>query len=217
MPVPASGPATAADRAHAEIRRRIADGELPPGTLLSENELAASLSVSRTPVRAALARLRDEGWITVLPQRGALVRALSETDVREAAQVRHALESAAIRAVDPAERAALVTRLGVALDEQADALATRDFARFVELGTAFHRAFVVAAGNELMLSLYDRLQDRQALSIIRSRPRIQRDPAGVLDDHRTLLRHVAAGDWAAFADHLQSHQVHWHDESAVRS
>ncbi|TKV60477.1 GntR family transcriptional regulator [Nakamurella flava] len=215
MPVPAPGPVSAADRAHVEIRRRIADGELPPGTLLSENELAASLSVSRTPVRAALARLRDEGWITVLPQRGALVRALSETDLREAAQVRHALECAGVRAVDPADRSALVDRLRAALDEQADALADRDFTRFVGLGTAFHRTFAAAAGNELMLSLYDRLQDRQALSIIRSRTRIQRDPVGVLDDHRTLLRHLAAGDWAAFADHLQSHQVRWDDESTV--
>lgn len=214
MKNPPTGRESAADRAHAEIRRRIADGELPPGSLLSENELAASLSVSRTPVRAALARLRDEGWITVLPQRGALVRELGDTDVREAAQVRHALECAGVRTVDPAARAALVTRLGADLDDQAKALADDDFASFVTLGTAFHRAFVVAADNALMLTLYDRLQDRQVLSIIRSRPRIRRDPAAVLEDHRTLLAHVAAGDWVAFTDHLHAHQVHWHDEFA---
>ena len=58
--------------------------------MLSESALAASLSMSRTPVRAALGRLQDEGFVTIYPQRGALVRELTADEVRESAQVRHA-------------------------------------------------------------------------------------------------------------------------------
>ena len=58
----ADGVPTAAERAHAHIRDAIVGGGLEPGTMLSENALAGELSMSRTPVRAALARLQEEGW-----------------------------------------------------------------------------------------------------------------------------------------------------------
>src|SRR4051812_7155696 len=98
----------AAQRAHASIRDAIVRGELEPGAMLSENELAARLSMSRTPVRAALSRLQDEGLVTIYPQRGALVRQLTDNEVREAADVRHALESAGILRSDVSSRQGLV-------------------------------------------------------------------------------------------------------------
>jgi DNA-binding GntR family transcriptional regulator len=108
----------AAEQAHTFIRQAIRRGELAPGTMLSENELAASPSLSRTPVRAALSRLQDEGWVTIYPHRGALVHELTAQEVRESAEVRHALESAGIQRGDPARRAWLADQLADDLDQQ---------------------------------------------------------------------------------------------------
>ncbi|MGZ0153561.1 GntR family transcriptional regulator [Kribbella sp. WER1] len=201
---------SAADRAHAFVRGGIMDGTYPPGSMLSENEVAASLSMSRTPVRAALARLQDEGWVRIYAQRGALVRELTPAEVRESAEVRHALESAGVRRAGARERGRLREALTGNLDEQERALDAGDFPAFTQLAMRFHRAFVELGGNGTMLAMYDRLQDRQQLSIINSAGRITDEPEQVIEEHRGLLDDAEAGDWAAFATHLDEHQARSH-------
>lgn len=186
------------------------DGTYPPGAMLSENEVAAALSMSRTPVRAALVRLQDEGWVRIYAQRGALVRELTPTEIRESAEVRHALESAGVRRAGPREREQLAEDLAAQLDEQEQALRDGDFPTFTTLAMRFHRSFVELGGNATMLALYDRLQDRQQLSIIHSVGRISDDPRQVIAEHRALLVDAEAGDWAAFASHLDEHQSRSH-------
>jgi DNA-binding GntR family transcriptional regulator len=66
-----------------ELRRRILHAELPPGTKLNESRLAGELEVSRTPLREALHRLTQEGFLTVSPGRGWSVARLSSREVRE--------------------------------------------------------------------------------------------------------------------------------------
>ena len=196
----------AADRAYAALRGDILQGRLSPGTMLSENDLAADLAMSRTPVRAALTRLQDEGWVAIYPQRGVLVRELTETEVRESAEVRHALETAGVHRSIPGMRTARVAWFASNVGDQAAALRDNDFAAFTELALALHRGFVELADNTTLLDLYDRLQDRQYLSIIRSSGRIVAHPDDVLAEHRTLIADALAGDWAGFATHLAEHQ-----------
>jgi len=200
----------AAHRAHASIREAILRGELAPATMLSENDLAATLGMSRTPVRAALSRLQDEGWVTIYPQRGALVRELSDAEVRECADVRNALESAGILRSSAERRARLADELAGNVDRQARALADLDLAAFAALALEFHRTFVVMSGNDTMLEVYDRLRDRQYLSIVRSAHRISGDPEQVLTEHRILLEDARRGDWTAFSTHLGDHQTRSH-------
>jgi len=83
--------------AYDAIRAKILSGEFPPGSTLSEAELASLLGISRTPVREALQRLQEDGLATILPRRGALVRILTLPEVREILLVREALEGLAAR------------------------------------------------------------------------------------------------------------------------
>ncbi|REF29675.1 GntR family transcriptional regulator [Calidifontibacter indicus] len=200
----------AADRAHAYLREEILQGRITPGTMLSESELGARLSMSRTPIRAALTRLQDEGWVTIYPQRGALVREVSEQEVWESAVVRHALESAGVQRSTASLRAPLEESLKANLAAQRDARADNDFGAFTTLAMRFHRGFVEMAGNAVMLSVYDRLQDQQALSIVRSSGTITGDPEQVLGEHRRLLDDALRGDWVAFSTHLDDHQTRSH-------
>src|SRR5918999_4989889 len=79
------------------LRDAIVRVDLAPGRQLSENELARQLGVSRTPVREALARLRDERLVEVVPQLGTFVARITPAAVADAQFVREALECAAIR------------------------------------------------------------------------------------------------------------------------
>jgi DNA-binding GntR family transcriptional regulator len=82
------------------IRERIMTGEIPIGAQLRQAALASEFGVSRTPVREALRQLQTGGLITVVPNRGAVVRVPSPWEVRSAHEVRAELEGLA------AERAA---------------------------------------------------------------------------------------------------------------
>src|SRR5215212_7338843 len=89
------GPARA--HVYATLRDAIVAAQLEPGRQVSENEIAALLGVSRTPVREALQRLREERLVAIVPQLGTFVTHISETAVSDAQFVREALECSAIR------------------------------------------------------------------------------------------------------------------------
>src|SRR5690349_12947762 len=89
---------------YGRLRDAIVAAELEPGRQLSENELAEFFGVSRTPIREALVRLRDDRLVEIVPQLGTFVTRISEAAVSDAQFIRQALECAAVRLA--AQRAA---------------------------------------------------------------------------------------------------------------
>jgi DNA-binding GntR family transcriptional regulator len=83
------------DELAASIQARVLNGEIPTGTRLRQESLAAEFGVSRTPVREALRKLQASGLVEVQPNRGALVRGPTAREVREAYEVRAELEGLA--------------------------------------------------------------------------------------------------------------------------
>jgi len=83
------------DELAASIQARVLNGEIPTGTRLRQETLAAEFGVSRTPVREALRKLQASGLVEVQPNRGALVRGPTAREVREAYEVRAELEGLA--------------------------------------------------------------------------------------------------------------------------
>ncbi|OFV72815.1 GntR family transcriptional regulator [Rhodococcus erythropolis] len=201
---------SAADRAYAELRKRILSGDLAPGAMISESEEAELLDLSRTPVRAALLRLQTEGWVTIYPQRGALVRELTATEVRESAEVRRALESAGVAQAPAERRAHFAERLQESLTRQQEALHAQDYSAFEMLTLQFHRYFVELADNRQMLALYDGLQDYLRLSIVRMKIRVLGDPHLLIEEHHALADDAVSGDWVSFTERLHHHQSRMH-------
>jgi DNA-binding GntR family transcriptional regulator len=196
---------TAAQRAHRVIRDGILEGVHPGGWMLSENTLAAALGMSRTPVRAALLRLEEEGWVTIYPKRGALVRAFTQQDGQEMAQARHLLEVGGVRAASPSALANLCTRLEALIDAQDAAVQAGDRDEFVELCMSFHRAFVEAGGNGLLLEFSDRVRSRQAVMLHLNLPTIDAHAHDLVGEHRALLEACRRRDLDTFAALLHDH------------
>ena len=139
-----------------QLRELILGGELSPGQRLSELAVVERLGVSRTPVRAALARLQEEGLVEAIPSGGYAVRAFSEQEVNEAIELRGVLEGLAARlaaekGADAQALAALKTCLAqidglVAAPE----LSQADFERYVELNEVFHEGLIALADSPLV-------------------------------------------------------------------
>jgi DNA-binding GntR family transcriptional regulator len=93
------------------IQTRVLNGEIPMGTRLRQETLAAEFGVSRTPVREALRKLQASGLVEVQPRRGALVRGPNAREIREAYEVRAELEGLAAELAATRVRDAELRRL----------------------------------------------------------------------------------------------------------
>ncbi len=89
-PAPASR--SAVDHAYEQLRDMIVDLRLPPGMIVNETSLAATLEIGRMPVHEALARLASERFVTVLPRRGTMITTLALADVLDLFEAREAIE-----------------------------------------------------------------------------------------------------------------------------
>ena len=84
-------------RAYEQIRRKIVDLELPPGSILDEGHLQSELNLGRTPIREALLRLSMERLVTIVPRRGIFVAEIGIADLQQIFEVRILLEQTAAR------------------------------------------------------------------------------------------------------------------------
>jgi len=188
-------PVSATTTAYRFAKQRLLDGRFPAGQLLSENEIARELGISRTPVREAFLLLEAEGLLELYPRRGALVTPISPTESDDLLEARLLTEThcaGALTAPDPALDAAL----DAAIAAQEDAVAEQEVEShiFTVADRDFHRAIVAAHGNEILTRQYDVLRDRQqrisASAVARNRERIVQ----FIAEHREIAEALAAGD-----------------------
>jgi DNA-binding GntR family transcriptional regulator len=140
------------DRVYLTLREAITTAQLVPGRRLSENELAGRLGVSRTPIREALALLREERLVAIVPQLGTFVTRVSTSAVADAAFVREALECSAVRLAAEHVDARTLQELHANLAAQESA----DVAAFDALDDDFHRVLCDASGHTIAWTLTHR-------------------------------------------------------------
>ncbi|WP_329450613.1 GntR family transcriptional regulator [Streptomyces sp. NBC_01724] len=132
---------------HELLRSRIISLDLEPGAALSENDLAAELGVSRTPVRESLILLGEEGLVDVYPQLGTFVSRIRERDIASAQFIREALECAALRDGVTKATAHDVAELRALLVAQTEAEQREDPEAFFRLDEQFHARLMAAGGH----------------------------------------------------------------------
>jgi GntR family transcriptional regulator of vanillate catabolism len=144
------------------VRDLVYSGEIAPGERLSEVTLAERLGLSRTPVRAALARLEQEGLLQSIPSGGYSVRAFTHADIIDAIELRGVLEGtaarlAAERGVQPGRISAL-NKLLVELDRIVEpGPQDMDFVAYIERNAAFHDMLASLSGSEIICREIERV------------------------------------------------------------
>ncbi|MBA4065622.1 MAG: GntR family transcriptional regulator [Isosphaera sp.] len=193
------------DQAYDRIKQRLLSDEYPPGTFLSERQLAEGLGMSKTPVKAALERLEAEGFIAVSPQQGIVVRELSVREIADQYEIRAALESYALRTLAGTLTADQVARVRENLAAQARLRGTGDVAAGVELDAAFHTQFVEFLGNREISRALGRLREKMRQVVTRV---FRLSPARIdtsHDEHVAIADAVIGGDGPRAADLVVRH------------
>lgn len=136
-----------------ELRRRIVDGEYPPGARLTEERLALDFGVSRNPVREALRIVEADGLVTLNPRRGATVATPDEQTVADLFAVRATLEPLAARIAAERVSEADVAMMRALLESARVATEEGDLSRVAELNSELHLTVVRLAGNRWLTSV----------------------------------------------------------------
>lgn len=203
---PPSARTSLVDVAYQAVRQRILDNLYPPGHRALEQELAQELGISRTPLREAMIRLRNEGLVEIIPRHGFRVQPLSATDMREIYETLTALESmaaelAARRKPGPAE----VKPLEDASRDMARALRANDLDAWAQADERFHSSLLDLCGNRLLkqtvLNFWDRAH-RARMFTLRLRPK----PVNSTKEHRELVARIRAGDAAGALRLTRAHR-----------
>jgi DNA-binding GntR family transcriptional regulator len=192
-----------ADAAYADIRSRILDGRMPPGSRVTVRPIADRLGLSATPIKAALVRLEREGLLASHLHRGFFVRDLSDGDMREIYELREALDgmAAALAAAVAGGAASELARL---CDAQEAHLARGEIDEYRRLDIAFHRALWTASGNSRILRAGEPLLDQMLLSNALSARQPGRGEQS-LHEHRALIDAIAHGDVEAAGARAREH------------
>ena len=151
-----AGPASR--QVYSALRDAIIASALEPGQRISENELAERLAVSRTPVREALIRLRDERFVQIVPQLGTYVTRISVAAVEDAQFIREALECAAVRIAATEADAGDIAALAGLVRRQDEVCADGDHERFALLDDEFHAALCELAGHSVAWEVAQRVK-----------------------------------------------------------
>lgn len=195
--------ARTSDRVYDELVTAIRELRIPPGASLSETDLAEQLHVSRTPLREAIARLVDNGLVSVVPQVGTRVERIHLPDVEQAWFVREALEVAAFATVCSQE-ARDVAELRSLLEQQKRANLAHDFNAFFELDEALHQHIFQMSGYPGAWSAMQPMK----LQLDRLRRLSLPDPHTIdalIAEHTAIVDSIESGSLESGTDHIRRH------------
>jgi DNA-binding GntR family transcriptional regulator len=163
------------ERAYTYLREGIMRGDFPPGSVLAEEEVAATLGTSRTPVRQALGLLLQEGFVEVGSRRQVVVRGFTPEHKAEILLLREALEGVAIRRACEVMRLEDIDQLHVLLRRMRRAAEAGREEDFIDLDEEFHLEIAEGAQLPILYSLLSQLR-----GFIRVARLGSRRPPGVL-------------------------------------
>jgi DNA-binding GntR family transcriptional regulator len=183
------------------LRRKVLTLEYPPGSALSENELAAQLGVSRTPVRESLILLAEEGLVQVFPQVGSFVSRVDPARVADAQFLREAVELASLEHLPATLDPDIVRELRENLAAQVRP--GLDVEEFFALDESFHHALLRLSGHgsvwATVVSAKGHLDRARRLGLQATAP-----PA-FTEQHAEILDAVLSGDVAAAHTAMRAH------------
>ena len=139
------------------IRNAIVNGQLPAGSRIAEPDLAGRFGISRTPIREAFRQLETEGFITVIPRKGAIVASLSSKDVSDFYDLKAILEGYAARAAVANLTEKDITRMDTLNRQIEAAVAKKEVRKVLAHHNEFHDIFVKACGNEKLHTIVQNL------------------------------------------------------------
>jgi len=189
------------------LREQIVQGIYRPGQQINESSLASQLQTSRGPLREALQRLSQEGFLVSIRNRGVFVLELSRDDIKEIYAVREVVELASANTLLDGEEqnvdATCRTLEGI-LEEMAEQVAASDWQTIARLDMEFHTSFVAGAANSRMIGFYETVAAEARMCILNLEVSYPRADV-LVQEHQNILDRLKARDREGLQDAIKQH------------
>jgi DNA-binding GntR family transcriptional regulator len=172
------------EMAYVRLRAAIVEGRLRPGDVLVEDQLAADLDISRTPLRESLAKLEQEGLVESIPYRGTFVASISVAQVAHIQQVRLPLELMAMDLAIEEMPLSEIERVISFIEQRRSLLAQGNPALHMECNRLFHELAPRYCGNPVLEQIIQNLERRIAIYLMSTG---QADTVMAADEHLRML------------------------------
>lgn len=202
------------ERVAAILKEQILDGSLAPGQRLISRDLIEELGISRGPLREAFRRLATDRLIELIPNRGAVVRRLSRTEIINLFQIREALEGQAARlAAERIDQDGNRAYFSAIVKQGRHHKRKQLMQSFIAHNREFHQAIVKMSDNEELAELIDRYQLAVFMTLLRQAVGTEQIIRDSIDQHEAIAAAILAGDpdqaYAAMRHHL------WHSANGM--
>lgn len=194
------------ERIHGEIYAAIINHQIRPAMPLQEDALATAFGVSRTIIRKVLQRLAHEKLVDLIPNKGAFVAKPSIEEARQVFEARRGVECILVAKLAATISDEEIGRLTALLAEEAEALASNDKKRRLQLSGDFHLELATLAGNAVMRGFVQELVSRTSLIIA-----LYESPGAVpcsQSEHSDIIDALKRRDAKAAASIMEHHLRH---------
>lgn len=190
------------------LRSQITTAFIKPGTVLSENELSTHFKVSRQPVREAFNSLEHDGLISIIPQKGTIVKKISISDLRQVVFIRTALECSSIdnaKNLSAAKFGKIIKRLKANIEEQRTKVDPENLSgSFLPLDDRFHE--LLCSFSECPMTWEAVQAYKSQLDRIRYLSMGTESPIDALvEDHNLILQMIEKGELDKAKAQLSNH------------
>lgn len=192
-----------AEQAYATLKRWILSGQLDAETVMSENDLARRLSISRSPLREAIRKLQDEGLLAASGPKGFGIPPISLDLIDQVYGVRLALESEAAAHATPIPQDELA-KMRQFMEEVRPEVMAGDAQRFTDVDFEFHDLFVRNCGNPLLISYIERLRGNIQRILVYS-GQLEEHSVRSFEEHMDILEAMEAQDPARIEKTVRQH------------
>lgn len=197
---------TLSRRVYEELKRRLNEGSLKPGEFIDLKALDRELGMSRTPLRDALIRLEIEGFITVYPRRGVMVRQLGLREIRELYEMIGALEAQAAISTRKTFSEHDAERMNFCNKTMVAALERDDFSTYYDANLDFHNVYIEKCNNRDLIHAI-KVRKERLYDFPRRSQYIRNWELASVDEHSRIALHFRERDFHSAA--MVIRDIHW--------
>ena len=193
-----------AERVYENIRQRILEDDLPPGTRLISDQLAKEMGVSRTPVKEALLRLEKDGFAVSVPRRGVYAKKFSRAEIKEIYEVREVLEALAVRLGAPLINEKQIRAMLKTCHDFQRSVKKKDTRSCLKADFEFHKLLIQASRNSKLVDVINTF-NLQLLSIFTKEREYWSRAPRYIEQHLSIIDALSNDDSDLAQELLQKH------------
>jgi DNA-binding GntR family transcriptional regulator len=188
------------------LRIQLETGEIRPGSVINIEKTSTQLGVSRTPLRDALLQLEMEGFVSIIPRKGVVVKHLTLESIKESYGIIGALESTALLSVFDKINTPLIRKMQKLNSDMVQSIDRDNFNLYYRKNLEFHSIFLNLCTNKSLVKIVTNLKKR-LYDFPRQEGFVKQWEKTSIQEHEELVRLIAEGKKEEAAGYIRD--VHW--------